>query len=127
MSELTEAELEEVDRLLRSLVLPYPIAGVREVALVRWRKPRGGQASYRWLGDVLSIEPFELSGRAADRSYALRMRIPAIAHELRHARQWRDWGPLLFFLNNLPVIQGLKMEKEAYAVEDAAMRRACWP
>ena len=125
MKELKPKELAQAKKLLQELNLPYPIADIGAVKSVRWQKPRSGQASFRWRGDVLCIEPIESSGRAAAafQEHMLKTRIPAIAHELRHAQQWRDWSPLFFFLNNLPFVQNLKMEKEAYAVEDAARQQ----
>ena len=124
MSQVKPEQIASIMSILQGLRLPYQIANIATVDNIYWAKPRSGQASFSWYRKSICIEPIEtgLSGAAASkyRAEMLRTRVPAIAHELRHLQQWRDWGPLWFFLNNLPIVQSWKMEKEAYAVEDAA-------
>ena len=127
MQQLTGKELLAVAGALRSLELPYPIRSIGEMTKIVWDKPRGGQAAFHWMSGILSIEPVEtnLPGELAEqfKQKMLYTKVPAIAHELRHAQQWLDWGAIRFFLNNLPIIQSFRMEKEAYEVEEAARKQ----
>lgn len=46
--------------------------------------------------------------------------VPTLCHELRHVRQRREMGPLLFALASIPIVRGFTIERSAWEVEKAA-------
>jgi len=130
MKEITAKEIEYIQEIIDSLDLPYYIYKLDNTVndvKIYWKDLSRGQAQFKWFTKRIYIrEPnIQLRGPKAEelRMDIIRTKVPAICHELRHVRQYDTYGPMWYFLNNLPLIQNLKMEKEAYAVEDAAMEQ----